>query len=86
MVGRFHGAQFAVKVDITALITNCPRYVPKMERISGSGYVPDAVWAPSIYQAGSASTRFSPYYLRGTRIRLTSLAVNHHGPMRRHGG
>ena len=43
MVGRFPGAQFAVKVDITALITNCPRYIPKMQRMAGSRYVPDAV-------------------------------------------
>ena len=43
MVGRFPGAQFAVKVDITALITNCPRYIPKMQRVSSSRYVPDAV-------------------------------------------
>lgn len=42
MVGRFPGAQFAVKVDITALITNCPRYIPKMQRIEGSRYVPDS--------------------------------------------
>ena len=43
MVGRFPGAQFAVKVDITALITNCPRYIPKMQRMEGSRYVPDAL-------------------------------------------
>ena len=42
MVGRFPGAQFAVKVDITALITNCPRYIPKMQRIEASRYVPDS--------------------------------------------
>ncbi len=43
MVSRFPGAQFAVKVDITALITNCPRYIPKMQRMEGSRYVPDAI-------------------------------------------
>ena len=43
MVDRFPGAQFAVKVDITALITNCPRYIPKMQRVNSSRYVPDAV-------------------------------------------
>ena len=43
MVSRFPGAQFAVKVDITALITNCPRYIPKMQRVNSSRYVPDAV-------------------------------------------
>jgi uncharacterized protein len=41
VVGLWPGAQFAVKVDITALITNCPRYIPKMQRIDSSRYVPD---------------------------------------------
>ena len=26
---------------ITALITNCPRYIPRMQRLQGSRYVPD---------------------------------------------
>lgn len=34
-------AALPVKVDITALITNCPRYIPRMRRIEGSRYVPD---------------------------------------------
>ena len=42
LVGRFPGAQFAVRVAITALITNCPRYIPRMTRVSASRYVPDA--------------------------------------------
>ena len=42
IVGLWPGAQFAVKVDITALITNCPRYIPRMQRIEASRYVPDA--------------------------------------------
>jgi uncharacterized protein len=41
IVGLWPGAQFAVKVKITALITNCPRYIPRMERKEGSRYVPD---------------------------------------------
>ena len=40
-VDLWPGAQFAVKVDITALITNCPRYIPRMQRQEGSRYVPD---------------------------------------------
>ncbi len=40
VVGLWPGAQFAVKVDITALITNCPRYIPRMQRLEGSRYVP----------------------------------------------
>lgn len=41
IVGLWPGAQFAVKVAITALITNCPRYIPRMQRVEGSRYVPD---------------------------------------------
>ena len=41
IVGLWPGAQFAVKVAITALITNCPRYIPRMQRTEGSRYVPD---------------------------------------------
>jgi uncharacterized protein len=43
LVGLWPGAQFAVRVAITALITNCPRYIPKMERKQSSRYVPDAI-------------------------------------------
>jgi uncharacterized protein len=43
MVAKFPGAQFAIKVEITALITNCPRYIPTMTRVAASRYVPDAV-------------------------------------------
>jgi uncharacterized protein len=41
LVGHFPAAQFAVKVDITALITNCPRYITRMQRVATSRYVPD---------------------------------------------
>jgi hypothetical protein len=41
IVGQWPGAQFGVHVDITALITNCPRYIPRMQRLEGSRYVPD---------------------------------------------
>lgn len=41
IVGLWPGAQFAVTVAITALITNCPRYIPRMQRLQGSRYVPD---------------------------------------------
>lgn len=40
MVGLWPGAQFAVKVGITALITNCTRYIPRMQRVQASRYVP----------------------------------------------
>jgi uncharacterized protein len=41
IVGLWPGAQFAVTVAITALITNCPRYIPRMQRVQASRYVPD---------------------------------------------
>jgi uncharacterized protein len=41
IVSLWPGAQFAIKVEITALITNCPRYIPRMQRLEGSRYVPD---------------------------------------------
>lgn len=42
LVARSPGAQFVVQVSITALITNCPRYIPRMARLHESRYVPDA--------------------------------------------
>ncbi len=41
LVSMWPGAQLAVQVEITALITNCPRYIPRMSRLQGSRYVPD---------------------------------------------
>ncbi len=41
VVGLWPGAQFAVVVNITALITNCPRYIPRMQRVEPSRYVPN---------------------------------------------
>lgn len=41
IVGLWPGAQFGVKVEIAALIANCPRYIPRMHRIGGSRYIPD---------------------------------------------
>ena len=43
IVAQWPGAQFAVRVDITALITNCPRYIPRMQRMEASRYVPDTI-------------------------------------------
>lgn len=42
VVGLWPGAQFAVRVAITSLITNCPRYIPRMQRLAPSRYVPDS--------------------------------------------
>lgn len=42
IVGLWPGAQFAGRVEITSLITNCPRHILRMRREQGSRYVPDA--------------------------------------------
>ncbi len=42
IVGLWPGAQFAVTVDVHAIIQNCPRYIPRMQRLEGSRYIPDA--------------------------------------------
>jgi len=41
VVSLWPGAQFAVEVRISSLITNCPRYIPRMQRLEGSRYIPD---------------------------------------------
>ncbi len=41
LVGRWPGAQFAVKVAVRALFQNCPRYIHRMRRLESSRYVPD---------------------------------------------
>ena len=39
------GAQFIVRVAISAIFQNCPRYVHRHQRIAASPYVPDAAGA-----------------------------------------
>lgn len=41
IMAHWPGAQFAIRVDIDSLITNCPRYIPRMQRQEGSRYLPD---------------------------------------------
>jgi len=36
----FYGAELIVRVAITDIFINCPRYIPKFQRISASKYVP----------------------------------------------
>ena len=42
LVGRWPGAQFAVRVAVRTLFQNCPRYIHRMRRVESSRYVPDA--------------------------------------------
>ncbi len=41
IVSQWAGAQFAVTVNITSIVQNCPRYIPRMQRLEGSRYIPD---------------------------------------------
>ena len=70
LVGHFPGAQFAVQVNITALITNCPRYIPRMHRPSPRVMcLTRQVGNP--FPAGSVSTLFRPCCPRATRTKPT---------------
>lgn len=40
LVRSFPGAQFVVRVQVTAIFQNCPRYVHRMSKVEASRYVP----------------------------------------------
>lgn len=42
LVGCWPGAQFAVRVAVTQVFPNCPRYIHRMETVERSPFVPDA--------------------------------------------
>lgn len=42
LLARFPGAQFAVKVAVSSIFQNCPRYVHRMAKVADSRYVPAA--------------------------------------------
>ena len=42
LVARWPEAQFAVRVAVTEVFPNCPRYIHRMERVERSPYVPRA--------------------------------------------
>jgi hypothetical protein len=72
IVGLWPGAQFAVKVGITALITNCPRYIPRMQRLQTC---PTPRPGCSRSRAGSASMPFRACCPSATRTRPTPRAA-----------
>jgi len=42
LLGEFHGAELVVRVHITDIFINCPRYVHRYKRLDSSKYVPRA--------------------------------------------
>lgn len=42
LLGEFHGAELVVRVHITDIFINCPRYVHRYKRLDSSRYVPHA--------------------------------------------
>lgn len=40
LMGEFHGAELVVRVTVTEIFVNCPRYVHKYQRVATSKYVP----------------------------------------------
>jgi uncharacterized protein len=40
LLAEFHGAQLVVRVTITEVFVNCPRYIHKYQRVAASKYVP----------------------------------------------
>ncbi|HZV97800.1 MAG TPA: pyridoxamine 5'-phosphate oxidase family protein [Methylophilaceae bacterium] len=42
LISEFHGAELVVRVNITEIFINCPRYIHRYQRVSSSKYVPQA--------------------------------------------
>jgi predicted pyridoxine 5'-phosphate oxidase superfamily flavin-nucleotide-binding protein len=40
LIAEFHGAQLVVRVAVTEIFVNCPRYIHKYQRVCTSKYVP----------------------------------------------
>jgi uncharacterized protein len=40
LIAEFHGAQLVVRVTVTEVFINCPRYIHKYQRVAASKYVP----------------------------------------------
>ena len=40
LIGGFHGAELVVRVTVTEIFINCPRYINKYQRIKSSKYTP----------------------------------------------
>ncbi|HCP23665.1 MAG: pyridoxamine 5'-phosphate oxidase family protein [SAR202 cluster bacterium] len=42
LLGEYHEAQFIVRLKVTEVYPNCPRYIPKMTQVEPSVYIPKA--------------------------------------------
>jgi predicted pyridoxine 5'-phosphate oxidase superfamily flavin-nucleotide-binding protein len=45
LIAEFHGAQLVVRVAVTEIFINCPRYIHKYQRIDTSKYIPQDGYA-----------------------------------------
>ena len=50
LLKEFPGAELVVRVDLTEIFINCPRYIHRYKRIGASGYVPQAGCPASLPQ------------------------------------
>ena len=41
LIGEFHEAELVVRINVTDVIINCPRYIHKMERVADAKHVPE---------------------------------------------
>ena len=57
------GAELVVRVDISEIFVNCPRYIHRYQRLAASHYVPQAE-SPAPLRNGSASTNCRARYRR----------------------
>lgn len=48
LLPAYPGAQFIVRVEVTEVYNNCPRYIHKYQRVEPSAYVPRAGGVPPI--------------------------------------
>lgn len=42
LMARYHEAQFIVRVDVAQVFPNCPRYIPRMQRVEAPPHLPQA--------------------------------------------
>lgn len=48
LLATWPGAQHVVRVEVTAVFPNCPRYIHRMQRIERSRFVPDGTGPPPV--------------------------------------
>lgn len=50
LLEEFHGAELVVRVAVTEIFVNCPRYIHRFQRVASSHYVPQAECATPLPQ------------------------------------